>query len=48
MKKYLKILSWIIGIFIIIMGVTNITTSPLGGILLTIAGLIILPHLKIL
>lgn len=43
MKKYLKILSWILGVLIILMGVTNIASSQIGGILLTLAGLIILP-----
>lgn len=42
-KKILNVMLWIIGIFIILMGVTNITTSPVGGILLTIVGAAMLP-----
>lgn len=43
MKKTLLIIQWIVSCFIILMGLTNITNSPLGAIFLIISGVIILP-----
>lgn len=43
MKTTLLIIQWIVGCFIILMGLTNITNSPLGAIFLIISGVIILP-----
>ena len=43
MKKTLLIIQWIVGCFIILMGLANIINSPLGAIFLIISGVIILP-----
>lgn len=43
MKKTLLIIQWIVSCFIILMGLTNITNSPLGAIFLIISGVLILP-----
>lgn len=43
MKKTLLIIQWIVSCFIILMGLANITSSPLGAIFLMISGVIILP-----
>ena len=43
MKTTLLIIQWIVGCFIILMGLANIINSPLGAIFLIISGVIILP-----
>lgn len=43
MKKVLSIIQWIVGCFIILMGLVNITNSAPGAIFLIISGVIILP-----
>ena len=43
MKKVLSIIQWIVGCFIILMGLVNITNSAPGAIFLIISGVVILP-----
>lgn len=43
MKKVLSIIQWIVGCFIILIGLANITNSAPGAIFLIISGVVILP-----